>query len=196
MRKNEIVDFGWRLFIITFSVALILAVGNYVTADKIERLNIQLQDEARKSVLPDATEFKNITLEGIGQEEYKMVQSVYEGKKDGATVGYTVNVSPNGFGGAIDMIVGIDTDGKITGIKIVNSSETAGLGSKAQEPEFENQFRGKDAGSSLKVIKNGTPREDEIVAISGATITTNAVTDGVNTAANFIRENLLKVKGE
>jgi len=196
VRNNEIVSYSLRLFIITFSVALILAVGNHITADRIEQLTIQLQNDARKSVLPEAADFDEVPLEGLGRGEYKLVNSVYEGKNEGATVGYCVNVVPKGFGGAIDIMVGVDIKGKITGIKIISSSETAGLGSKAERPEFLQQYIGKSTANTLKVIKNATPKDDEIEAISGATVTSNAVTDGVNAAAQLVNEKILKVKGE
>jgi electron transport complex protein RnfG len=192
VRNNEIVRLGLILFSITFVVALVLALGNMATAGKIEALNQQLQDEARKSVLPSATEFEEVKVEGLGEGDYKIVKNIYAGKSDGKVVGYTVGVAPNGFGGPIDMIVGIDSSKKITGINIVNFQETPGLGTKATEPKFKDQYNGKSVASPLAVIKNGTPKDNEIVAISGATITSNAVTQGVNTATKIVKEKLNK----
>ena len=81
-----------------------------------------------------------------------------------------------GFGGPIEVTVGVDTHGTVTGLSVGGSSfaETAGLGAKAKEPAFTDQFVGKTAPLTLKV---------DVDAISGATITSRAVTDGVNTAA-------------
>ncbi|NLY43999.1 MAG: RnfABCDGE type electron transport complex subunit G [Clostridiaceae bacterium] len=167
-----------------------LALGNLLTEDRINELNIKTQNEARQEVLPSATEFEEIKVKGLGEGDYKTVQNVYVGKNDGNAVGYCVGVAPSGFGGPIEMVVGIDSEGKVTGVTIVNSSETPGLGSKAAEPKFKGQYKGKSTDSPLKVIKSGTPADNEIVAISGATITSNAVTQGVNSAVKVIKEKI------
>ncbi|WHH61042.1 RnfABCDGE type electron transport complex subunit G [Petroclostridium sp. X23] len=192
MRNNEIMRLGAILCAITFVVALILALGNLATEDKIAALTLQAQIEARKEVLPAASEFEELKVEGLGEGDYKTVKSVFAGKSGGNIVGYSVGVAPNGFGGAIDMIVGIDNAGKITGITIVNFSETPGLGTKAKEPKFKDQYNGKPTKDYLAVIKNGTPKDNEVVAISGATITSNAVTEGVNSAIKAIKEKVNK----
>ena len=80
------------------------------------------------------------------------------------------------------LTVGIKSDGTVSGVSIGSHEETAGLGAKATEPEFYEQFAGKPADGSLSVIKNGTAGESEILAISGATITSKGITDAVNTA--------------
>ena len=84
--------------------------------------------------------------------------------------------SPNGFGGAIDMMTGVDAEGNVTGIAVISHAETSGLGSKATDPEWQAQFVG--ANGEVLVEKDG----GAIVAITGSTITSRAVCDGVNTA--------------
>lgn len=195
MKNNEVLRLGLILFTITFTVTLVLALGNLITEDKIEALNQQSQEDARRAVLADAAEFEQINIEGLGQGEYESVQNIFVGKADGDVVGYCVGVAPNGYGGAIEMIVGIDKQLKVTGMNIVNFSETPGLGAKAAEEAFKDQYKGKGGSEPLNVIKNGTPKENEIVAISGATVTTNAVTDGVNTAIQFVQEKIAENAG-
>lgn len=192
MRSNEIeiLKLGAILCAITFTVALVLALGNLATADRIQALSEQAQNEARQLVLSSATTFEAVNVDGLGDGDYKIVTSVFEGKASDATVGYAIGVNPNGFGGAIDMIVGISSDGKVTGIHIINHAETPGLGSKALEPKFKDQYNGKSAAGPLTVIKNGTPKDNEIVAIAGATISSNAVTEGVNAAVKVYQEKL------
>ena len=87
-------------------------------------------------------------------------------------------------------MVGISKDGKITGVEIGNHSETPGLGSKATEPMFKNQYVDKDVLNSLLVVKGSTNNDNEISAISGATITSNGVTNGVNAAMKIYNEKL------
>ena len=87
-------------------------------------------------------------------------------------------------------MVGIDaTTNQVSGINVVSNSETPGLGAKATDPSFSDQYKGKPT-EALSVIKNGTPGDTEIIAISGATITSSAVTDGVNAAIEVYNNSL------
>ena len=123
---KDILKLGVTLFAICAVAALVLGVTNNITAPVIEERNIQASNEARKTVLPEADEFKE--LEGMNSD---IVLEVYEGIKDGQVIGYTIKTSSKGYGGAIELMVGISKDGKITGVEIGNHSETPGLGSKA-----------------------------------------------------------------
>lgn len=91
------------------------------------------------------------------------------------TKGKTISVSPKGYGGPIEMLLGIDDQGKVTGVKIMNHRETPGLGANIAKPEFLKQFVGKSAGDPLE------PKKD-IDAITGATISSRAVCQGVKNA--------------
>lgn len=184
MQKNENpIILAAILFAITAVAALILATTNSLTALKIEANTIKEQNEARVSVLSEADEFEKLDTE----IENDSVTEIYAGKNpQGEIIGYCVGVKTNGFGGTINMIVGVDKEKTVTGVKIISMSETPGLGSKAQEPKFNDQFIKKDASKPLKVIKSGIVDENEIVAISGATVTSNAVTSGVNAAVDAV----------
>ena len=90
-----------------------------------------------------------------------------------------------GFGGGVDTMVGIGVDGTITGISIISaSSETPGLGANSTKPEFQEQFAGQPADGTVAVEKDG----GSIVALTGATITSRAVSEGVNAAVKFAAE--------
>lgn len=182
---KDILKLGVTLFAICAVAALVLGVTNNITAPVIEERNIQASNEARKTVLPEADEFKE--LEGMNSD---IVLEVYEGIKDGQVIGYTIKTSSKGYGGAIELMVGISKDGKITGVEIGNHSETPGLGSKATEPMFKNQYVDKDVSNSLLVVKGSANNDNEISAISGATITSNGVTSGVNAAMKIYNEKL------
>ncbi|MBP3336973.1 MAG: RnfABCDGE type electron transport complex subunit G [Clostridia bacterium] len=170
------------LFVITAVVSLMLAFSNMVTADKIAENTKKAENEARVAVMPEATDFKFFRSyrEGIVTEVQRAV-------RNDEKIGWCAKVSPNGYGGAIEFIVGIDNDFKITGIKIVNMSETPGLGAKAGEEKFSSQFPGKYAKDGLSVIKSGTPKENEILAISGATVTSSAIKEGINAAIEAVK---------
>ena len=182
---KDILKLGVTLFAICAVAALVLGVTNNITAPVIEERNIQASNEARKIVLPEADEFKE--LDGMNSD---IVLEVYEGIKDGQVIGYTIKTSSKGYGGAIELMVGISKDSKITGVEIGNHSETPGLGSKATEPIFKNQYVDKDVSNSLLVVKGSANNDNEISAISGATITSNGVTSGVNAAMKIYNEKL------
>jgi electron transport complex protein RnfG len=114
----------------------------------------------------------------------------------GAVLGYVFSVAPKGYGGSIDMMVGISGGavGTVEGVEIIKHAETPGLGANADTPEFSAQYIGKTGGSALSVTKVSPPGENEIEAIASATITTVAVTDGVNEALTFYAVNQLGVE--
>ena len=182
---KDILKLGVTLFVICAVAALVLGITNNITSPVIEERNIQASNKSRQIVLSDAEEFKQ--LEGMNSD---IVVEVYEGLKGGDVIGYTIKTSPKGYGGAVEVMVGISTDGKITGVDIGNHSETPGLGSKASEPAFKDQYLDKNVANSLLVVKGSVNNDNEISAISGATITSNGVTSGVNAAMKIYNEKL------
>ena len=123
-------------------------------------------------------------VDGVTIDEYRFA---YDGD---AFAGIALRVtSQNGYGGAVTVAVGVDTDGKLTGISVISQSETAGLGANCEKPDFTAQF----AGISGTVVwtKTGKSAPNEIDALSGATVTTKAVTEAVNTGLAFA-QSLLK----
>ena len=180
MQESEkIYTLAGVLFVITAVVALLLASVNQLTAGKIEENSQKEQAEARAAVLQSAETFEEINYE---PGEGSPVKQVFKGIAGETVTGYCVNVSPNGFGGGIEMMVGITEEGRVEAVKIVSLSETPGLGSKAQDDAFISQYNGKSIEKPIDVIKSGVAKENEIVAIAGATVTSKAVTSGVNAA--------------
>lgn len=169
------------LLVISVVVALILSFTNSITKDKIADNTLKEQIAARQEVLPAASEFSDLGhTDGI-------VKGVLEGRDDaGNVVGWCVNVAPNGYGGEINIMVGISKDNELSGVQVISNSETASLGARCTEPEFLDQFKGKDF--PLSVTKNKNAKSDEISAITGATITTKAVSQGVNEAYNTVKK--------
>ncbi len=158
------------LLAITAVVALALAGVNSITAPKIAAINEQKLQTAIEAVLPGGGSEVAFT------DDTGIVSTVYQGEK-----GYAVEVAPAGFNGAISMMVGIDADGKILGISVVNQTETAGLGAViAATTSAGEAFRGQFVGQSgsTAVTKDG----GQIDSITGATITSRAVSVGVNAA--------------
>ena len=166
------------LLLICSVVALALAGVNAITKDKIAAIKAEKTQKAIQAVLPGSVKVEEVTF----TDDTGMVTKVYQ---DLAT-GYAVEVAPNGFGGAITMIVGVSLDGKVLGISIISHAETPGLGAVASANTdkgvaFREQFKGLISGIT---VGDG---ENQIAAISGATITSKAVADGVNAALECIK---------
>ena len=174
-KEGGIVQLVVVLGLITFICALLLGVINGVTADKITQNGIETRNAAMAEIIPDA-DFEDLDTALSAEDVYKAI-------KDGEEIGYCVQVEPKGFGGNLTMIVGINADGTVAGAKVTSHAETPGLGAKSQaDPNWITQFAGQTADGQLKVAKDG----GTINAITGATITSRAVTDGVNTAAAYV----------
>lgn len=176
----NIIKIGITLCLITAISALILASINSLTEPVIAANNEKKKTAAMKVVLPEATEFAMIV--DIPENIDEMYAAL---NAKGEKIGYAVMVSPNGYGGEISIAVGINMDMTIAAIDVISQSETAGLGSKCTSDEFKDQFSGKSG--VLKVAKTASS-DDEIDAITSATVTSKAVTQGVNDALKAVRE--------
>ncbi len=183
---RDIIKPGLILLIITVVAAVFLGFVNQVTFPIITANELETKNAAMARLLVDVKD-NNFS------EDYEITEpdsslSVYNIGFDGTEpVGYVITANPKGYGGAIKLLVAIGADGEIKGIEIVKHSETPGLGANAKGPKFTDQFIGKS--DILKVTKS-TPSENEIQAITSATITSTAVTNGVNEALTYFKNNL------
>ena len=172
-----VVRLAVTLLLISAVTAGLLAGVNSITAPIIEQLNVQKQIDAMSAVVPDAETAELVEYtdpNGVVLEVYKTASA------------YAIKVAaPGGFGGAIEMMVGVDAAGNVLGISIINHAETAGLGAIAAESTSKGEgFRGQFVGlsGSVAVEKDG----GTIAAITGATITSRAVANGVNAALEYV----------
>ena len=173
MKKENVVLYVVRLAVTLLVIAGVMAAAlagvNSITAPIIEDLTYEKTQKAVSAVLPgggDAVEFPAMDL----------VSKVYQGEN-----GYAVEVTPSGFDNTITMMVGVDNAGAVTGISIIDHSETAGLGAVAAATTAAGEaFRGQFQGltGSVSVTKDG----GQVDAITSATITSRAVCAGVNAA--------------
>lgn len=164
------------LLIITAVVAAVLAGVNSITAPVIATLN---EAKTQKAV-GDVLEGGGTSIDFTGADGSGLVSEVYASE-----LGYAVKVAPNGFGGAIEMMVGIDKAGNVLGISVIKHAETPSLGAVAAASgsageNFRNSFV--SLSGEVKVSKDG----GEADTISGATITSRAIADGVNIALNCV----------
>ena len=175
-KVKEIVIPALSLFIICIVVTALLGLTTAVTAPKIEELAVETQEAAKKEVLADAASFgdaEQTQLSGTTYTYYKGLAA------DGSVMGYVVETVSKGYGGDISLMVGVGVDGTVQGVSILSINETAGLGMNAENPEFLEQFLGKSG--TIGVPKNGSS-DTEIQALTGATITSEAMAGGVNQA--------------
>ena len=173
MKKENNVMYVLRLAVTLLVIAGVMAAAlagvNSVTAPIIEKLTYEKTQAAVSAVLPGGGD----VVEAPAME---LVSKVYKGEN-----GYAVEVTPSGFDNTITMMVGVDYEGAVTGISIIDHSETAGLGAVAAATTaageaFRAQFKGMTG--SVSVSKDG----GQVDAITSATITSRAVCAGVNAA--------------
>ncbi|MDK2866775.1 MAG: H+/Na+-translocating ferredoxin:NAD+ oxidoreductase subunit [Clostridiales bacterium] len=179
---KDIIKTGLILFIISAVAAFALAMTNEVTKDKIAEQRQMANELAKKEVLATASSFEDVTGDDLAAivAKFAPVVEVYKGLDDsGNVVGYVFKSTPNGFGGSVEVVTGIDSEGTLSGVRIGNHNETPGLGAKATDPSFYEQYAGMSTDTPIGVAKSN-PTETDIQAITGATISSRGVTSGVN----------------
>lgn len=196
---NKIIKNTLILTAITVVSGLFLGIVYDVTKDPIARAQENTKQDAYRAVLPDASSFESLdfdvdsALSLLSENGYTSdeITEVVEGTDDsGETAGYVISVqSSEAYDGTLELSVGIATDGTVKGVEMLSISETAGLGMKADEAEFKDQFKDKNV-EKFTYTKTGEEGDDMIDAISGATITTSAVTNAVDSALVYYQNEL------
>lgn len=182
MLKNVIV-----LTLITVIAGFLLGYVYDITKEPIAIAQEKELQDALKAVSPDSDSFEetevvnaDAVLLDAGLNNDRIDKAYISKDSSGNVSGYVMSVtSTEGYGGEINIILGIKNDGTISGLEILSISETPGLGMQADTDEFKSQFAGKNV-SSISYTKTGASEDYEIDALSGATITTNAMTNAVN----------------
>lgn len=181
---KEIIVPTVSLFAICLAVSLLLAFTDKITAPKIEKLAKENENKTMAQVLPAAKDFSGEKVITLNDTEY----SYYEGKSNGENVGIVVKTHAKSYNGELEAMVGIGKDGKVAAVSITSIEDTAGLGMRAKEQTFLDQFKGKSG--NIGVSKSGAS-ETEIQAITGATITSRAMANAVS-GATAVYEKVLK----
>ena len=185
MNVGEIIKVGVILFVITAVLAGLLAFVNAKTAPLIEQNAIAAEQEAMKTVMPDAAGFEETEvnpheLADLSAENDGEVSKAFVAlDAHGETIGACVITVTTGYDVGIQTVTGVDNDLVVTGVDIISMNETPGLGANADKPEFRAQYEGKSG--EIKVVKTAAG-DDSIQAIAGATKSSNGVTKGVNIA--------------
>lgn len=187
MNKQMIRD-SLILFAITLIAGLLLGGVYAITKNPIAKTQEDKKNEAYQAVFTDAEEFTEVTdaadaqqiLADAGYTKDRIDEVKAAMDADGNILGYVMTItSSEAYGGELQLAMGIRMDGTVNGISFLSLSETIGLGMEAKKPEFQEQFAGKQV-EQFVYSKTGAAADNEIDALSGATITTNAVTNAVN----------------
>lgn len=175
LNLKEIIIPALSLFIICAVATALLGVTNSATEDKIAAVAAESAAQARKTVCEGAESFTEKT-DKEGNVYFEALDST------GNVIGYAITTEDKSYGGKIEVMTGFSADGKITGVEILTIDDTPGLGMNAKKESFRNNFTGKS--TELTVSKSAS-KDNEIQALTGATITSNAVTRCVNSARHI-----------
>lgn len=194
---KNIIKNTWILTVITLVAGVLLGLVYEITKEPIAQAKEKAKMEAYRTVMAGADTFDAETVlkkdkvnELLTDKDITgcTVDEVVAAKAKGEIIGYVFTITTSeGYGGNIQISAGIKKDGTVTGIEILSTSETAGLGMNADKPKFKSQYANKLVDTFV-VTKTGAKNDNEIDAISGATITSNAVTDAVNLAVVYFNE--------
>ncbi|HWQ57538.1 MAG TPA: RnfABCDGE type electron transport complex subunit G [Clostridia bacterium] len=173
---------AWLILgVICLVAGLALGLTNAFTQDAIRRQSAADEDKARAAVMPQADAFEELAVPENTAVDGVSILSCYAAFSKGEACGWVVKASAQGYGGPIEVTLGVGLDGVVTGINCGGASfaETAGLGAKVKEGDFTHQFAGMSA--PVRVTKDG----GEVDAVTSATISSRAVCDAVNAACEY-----------
>ena len=201
-KKSSILKNTIVIFVVTLVAVALLAVVNQVTMGPIEEAQIAAEAASLSAAYTEAKEFAQVDgkdamiekstelLESADIQKCTINNVLAAQDASGNLIGYAISATTqNGYGADLQVAVGITKDGTIAGFDVISNNETPGFGANCTSPEFTSQFKGKSAAGKISFNKSGATSDSEIDAISGATITTNAVTEAVNGAIVFFQEN-------
>lgn len=200
--KKSMLKDALILFAITLAAGLLLGFVHDVTKEPIAEQKAKAKAEACRNVFADADSFEALAAEDgptayfmAGQDSNVDIDEVMRAlDSSGQLLGYVITVTDHeGYGGDIQFSMGVTLDGTLNGISLLNIKETAGLGMKAGDVLVP-QFADKKV-ESFTYTKSGSTSDSEIDAISGATITTNAIVNGVNSGLLLFRDVLVENEG-
>lgn len=190
--EGKIIKLGAILLIVTAVTGAILGAVSDITKAPIAATQARLKNEALRAALPEAESFEAVPSDGAAVEYGGASVPIVDVQRGSGGAGWCITVAPQGFGGPVQIVVGIKPDGTFRGMSVLSDgfSETPGLGANAREPKFTSQFVPL-ADRAITEIALGS----DVDAITGATITSRAVTNGINAALQYCRTNVMGAEG-
>ena len=190
--------------IIKLSLFLMLVAGvagaglsyvNGLTGPLIEKQILQQKIDGFKEVYPESDRVENESQKYLNAPHSPLLKEVNLAYSGTAPAGVIYAIESKGYSGPIVLLAGFDiATAKLTAVKVLSQRETPGLGAKAQERPFQDRYKGKDLAVPLEVSKGAPAKENQIEAITASTITSKAVTVGVNAAREHFLANFQPVK--
>ncbi|MCB2293851.1 RnfABCDGE type electron transport complex subunit G [Clostridium algoriphilum] len=175
-KKYSIFQIAINLTVACFISGAIIAGTYFITAPVSVKTAAKIKTDAMRSLVTNAQTFTAI----------KTKPDWFTAEKDGKIIAYVVPAESKGYGGAISMLVSVTPKGEVIDFNILESKETPGLGDNASKDPFRNQFKGK-AVKDLEVVKDPT-KVNNIQAMTGATISSKAVTKGIKEAVQQVTQ--------
>lgn len=197
-KSDRMVKDAGMLFLITVIAGLCLGAVYAITKDPIAKANEEKKQESYQRVFADASFEEDArvseALEAFedriqeGQDDVEIAEALVAKDASGAKAGYVVQASAKGYGGSVVLAIGITNDGQIQAVDVLAADdETPGLGQRCTEPDWIGQYVGKStADLNLEVVKGSAASPNQIEAISGATITSSAVTRAIDEVLMFV----------
>jgi len=195
LKIKHFIQQSWLLIVASFFFGLLIAVTNAELSPRIEQNKINKRNRLVRDMLPDAKDFvpleAEIEIESIRGKKEKV--EVYRAMSEaGECVGWAFNAAGSGFADKIELVVAVDKDfEKLAGFDVLASNETPGFGDQIKYDYYREQFKGAPA-EELKLVTSGEPKkiDAEIVAISGATVSSEAVVEIINSFLTQIKEQM------
>ncbi len=199
LKIKHFIQQSWLLIVSSFCFGLLIAVTNAAWSPRIEQNQKDKLNNLMRGLIADANDFKMV-LEAVqipGRKGRTTKTDIYEADDvDGRSIGFAFIASGPGFADKIKLVIAVDGKcEKFFGFDVLSSNETPGFGSKIKEDYYRNQFKGAPAGK-LELVKVGKTEklDSKIVAISGATVSSEAVVKIFNMYIDKVKEKL-KAKG-
>jgi len=182
---------SWLLIISSFLFGLLLAIANAAWSPRIQWNEKKKLNDLMRGLISDANDF-NVVIKDVNipDDKGKITKTdIYKARDDsGKAVGFAFVAVGPGFADKIKLVIAIDAKlDKLIGFDVLSSNETPGFGDKIKEDGFRNQFKDIDAGN-LELIKAGKTKDNEILVISGATMSSESVVKIFNRYVNKIKE--------
>ena len=197
LKIKYFVQQSWLLIISAFCFGLLLAIASAAWSPRIEQNRINKLNALAGRLIPEANDFVplenlGVVIEVMSLKGDKKKVDVYKAVTGEDCFGWSFNAVGPGFQDKIELIIAVDKEFKtIAGFDVLASNESPGTGDKIKEPDFQKQFKGK-AAAKLELIKSGEAKDNKILAISGATISSEAVVKIINHYMKEVREEMQK----
>ncbi|MBR6201022.1 MAG: FMN-binding protein [Spirochaetales bacterium] len=180
-----------KLTLICFTAVLLLSIVHLLTQGSIDKNNRKTEDMTNRYLIADGAKFEKSYFADPSvhaDDEYYFIVTDSQNE----VIGWTVSIMTNGYGGAMKVMVGFDTDLIVKNAKLLTNSETPGVGKEAERDEYMTKFIG--TGSSARPIptKKSMLAQSDIDTVTGATITFNGVSSGIVRAASLLKSELTK----